>query len=347
MALPNPWYINANARHQAATQRLLAYAAVEGQEGVLGATHLEVRAAQTPNGTIQAYPGAYSVLAKHLGGSFEAYLGKIDVAETVAVNPTNSSGPRTDLVILRVENPYVTGSGAWAAPADTVEGPYVHVRVIEGVDPNLVHVLGHNNTWSAITLARITRPANTGFVNQGHITDLRSLATLREQRLIVINNQSPTIPPIAQDYWTESTPVGNNAQLLGSETGWKDFPSGLSWNVPVPIWALGVDIDVLTQPALTLGSLSGQFRVVFGTDTPDAVPTDFAEDLDGTTRRRPIFMIGGTESLSSGIRGTVVSVKIQARSTNGALPGRLRFEPGSRINLRFNFKRYPVFSDVA
>lgn len=345
MALPNPWYIDSQARHLATQQRLLAFSAMEGREGVLDTTHLSVLDLDTPTDAIQVMPGAYSILAKHLGGSFEAYVGKIQTAETVIVNPTSSAGPRTDLVILRVENPYVSGSGSWAQPADPIDGPYVSVRVIEGVPANTNHVRAYNDTWSAITLARITRPASTGIITQSHITDLRSIAKLGQERIVIIENPPATPPPIAQQYWTESTPIGNNSQLLHSELSWKDFPSGLSWQVPIPEWAQGVDINVLLNPALTQGNIVGEFRLNFGPDIVNSVPTDFNENLDNGVRTRPILMIGGTETLTSSVRGKVVPLKLQARSTFNGAGGRLRAEPGTRINIWLNFKRYPVTSD--
>src|SRR5690606_39772012 len=123
VTLPNPWYIDAEARHQAQTQRLLAYAAIEGKEGVLADDHLAVKDLETPGAAIQVNPGGYSILARHTGGEFEAYVGKIPEAVTVDVSPTDSSGERTDLVILRVENPYVQGSGVWSQPTDPLNGP--------------------------------------------------------------------------------------------------------------------------------------------------------------------------------------------------------------------------------
>src|SRR5580765_3563365 len=166
MALANPWYIDANARHLAAQQRLLAFNAMLGCEGVLQSDHLAVKDLDTPGASITVDPGAYSILARHSGGAYEAYVGKISVQETVAVNPVGSGGSRTDLVILRVENPYVSGSGSWVSPPDPLDGPYAYVRVIEGVTANINHVSAWNNTWSAITLARITRPASTGTILQ-------------------------------------------------------------------------------------------------------------------------------------------------------------------------------------
>jgi len=86
MPLPNPWYIDAEARHMASTQRLLANMATEGQEGVLAAEHLSVRALATPGAGITCSPGGYGVLARHAGGNFETYLGKVSSSLDVGPN---------------------------------------------------------------------------------------------------------------------------------------------------------------------------------------------------------------------------------------------------------------------
>lgn len=345
MPLPNPWYIDAEARHLAPQQRLLAFSAVEGQEGILAAEHLAVTDLDTPGGAINVAPGGYSVLARHLGGSFEAYVGKITAQEQVTVNPTDSTGGRTDLVILRVENPYVSGSGVWAQPADPLNGPYAHVRVIEGVPANTTHVSAVNATWSAITLARITRPASTGIVQQSHITDLRSLARLGEQRIIIIDNPPATPPPIAQQYWTESTPIGNGDELLSTETVFTDFPNQATWQVPVPVWAKGMDVNVLLNPTVT-DDVIGEFRLVVQGEPTGAIPTVFNVNMPtGIGNIRDVMMVGGTESLKPSWCGRVSTMKLQARSTSSTHPGLLRCDPGTRVNIWLSFKRFPVYSD--
>lgn len=349
MALPNPIYIDSSALHSAQAIRLLAYSAVEGRQGVLDKAHLSVAALPTPAGAIQVLPGGYSVLAKHLGGDFEAYVGKFSVAEQVAVSPTSSSGPRTDLVIARIENPYVSGAGVWAVPVDAVNGPYAAIRVIEGVPPNTCDVTGYNNTWSSITLARITRAANTGVVAQADITDLRSLAKLGGERLVVINNPPATPPPIAQQYWTESTPIDNGNQFLGSSVAWTDFPTQATWQVPVPSWATGMDMNILYNPAIT-GSLWGQMRLVAGpsADPGGVIPTEYDVNFPGGPGpARETLMIGGTFYLAPALRGTVVTMKLQAKSNDNSAthPGKLVCSRGTRIAIWLNMKRSPVFSD--
>lgn len=351
MALPNPWYIDAEARHFAPQQRLLAYSAVEGQEGVLGETHLAVSDLDTPGGFIQVMPGGYSVLAKHTGGLFEAYVGKFVEAESVAVNPTDSSGPRTDLVILRVENPWVTGSGSWAEPADPLNGPYVHVRVIEDVPANTNTVQAVNTSWSAITLARITRPASTGIVAQSHITDLRSLAELGGERITIIETPPADPPPIAQSIYFDirNETSGSDDDEIDDDThgssGWLSWPEDADWNVPVPSWATHAEIILQLLGIRQEGEGTyGQLRVQInnGTVITDPVTYDFTTDgqVEGW-RRDPLFAVG-SEYIPSSLRGRVVRFRAQATIEDD--PGRdgtLRWTRGSAAVLQVVFQRSP------
>ena len=351
MALPNPWYIDAEARHLAQTQRLLSYAAIEGKEGVLGEAHLAVMDLDTPGGAIQVMPGGYSVLAKHAGGQYEAYVGKFTEAEQVAVNPTDSSGPRTDLVILRIENPYVSGSGSWSQPADPLNGPYAHIRVIEGVPANTQTVAGVNNTWSAITLARITRPASTGIVQQSHITDLRSLAKLGGERIVIIENPPPEPPPVAQSIYyniRNETSSNDNDTIDDDEhgnSGWLSWPEDADWNVPVPSWATNAEIALQLLGILQEGEGTyGQLRVQINNGTVTTPPVTYDFTTDGEVegwRRDPLFAVGSVYVPSS-LRGKTIRFRAQATIEDD--PGRdgiLRWTRGSAAILQVVFQRNP------
>jgi hypothetical protein len=244
-----------------------------------------------------------------------------------------------------MENPYVTGDGSWTQPGDPLNGPYAHIRVIENVPTNINHVSQHNNTWSAITLARITRPASTGIVDQAHITDLRSLIDLQDQRIIIIDNPPPTPPPIAYQYWTESTPLSTFDQLSNNDTTWKDFPQEANWDVPVPHWAKGMDVNIIMNPWVT-DDIEGEFRLKVAGETTNAIPTDFKVTVpSGISGLHSTIMCGATESLNQSWCGSVVNMRMQARSSDSSKPGDLECTGGVRINIWINFKRFPVYSD--
>ena len=345
MVLPTPYVIDARARHDADVLRAVADLASEGQEGVRGPTHLAVKALATPAGAITVAPGVYSVRNTAVGASFENYIGKVRENELVEVSPTDSSGPRTDLVILIIQNPYVAGTGQWPEPSSPEQGPYAFIRVRENVNPNTQTVKAIDPAWTAITLARITRPANTGIVTQAHITDLRSMIDLTIERIVIVNNPPPDPPPIAQQVWTESTPIGNNNQLPKTQTAWTNFPDQASWKVPVPSWALGMDVLGLLNPTVK-DDVYGEFRLLVDGQPTNAVPVEFNVNFpSGIGDIREMFMVGGTVLLPASVRGREVNMRFQARMTGNPHPGRVVCEPGARVFFQLNFKRFTVVSD--
>lgn len=346
MALPNPMYIDQYARHRASQVRVLNYAALEGQEGVLRADHFRVVSGDTPGAFIDAMPGSYGILARHIGGDFEAYVGKLRIAERADVSPTDSSGSRTDLVILRIENPYVEGSGSWPRPPDPVEGPYAHVRVIEGVQANINHVSAYNNTWSAITLARIERPANTGIVDQSHITDLRSLAKLGGERVIIIENPPVDPPPIAYSTFMEVKHTDDATDRINdTDTTFKNWPVEASWQVPIPSWAHAMDYKVTINPYIDNGSTWGELRLTVDGEPTGGAPTVF--DINYTTDAidmpmKPTIYAAATESISSSIRGEVATMRLQGRALGySSSEAYVSAGRGVQTILELQFKEHP------
>lgn len=345
MALSNPWYIDAEARHLPNTIRLLSYMASEGKEGVGAEGHLAVTDLDTPGASINVAPGSYAIVAKHTGGSFESYVGKVAIQETVSVNPTSSGGPRTDLVILRVENPYVVGSGSWAQPPDPLNGPYAYVRVIEGVPANTNSVQAVNATWSAITLARITRPSSTGIVSQSHITDLRSLAKLGGERVIIIDDPPVDPPPITQAFFLDAKNFSGSEQTMGPSTGsYTHFPTQADWQVPVPSWACGVDVmfQVNNLRLETAGAL-GNYRINIdnGTVLTPATGFDLSHNrpINGW-ERHPLF-VAATVLLPASLRGKMIRFKAEMQITVND-GGTLKWVSGCSMSMWAVFKQFPI-----
>lgn len=346
-----PIYIDANARHRPRSLRLLAHMALAGREGVLEPDDLAVRAFLAPTGQIRVAPGSWGVASTALGGAGEAYADKFTAEIVKTVNPTDAAG-RTDLVILRVKNPYVEGTGDWPIPADAENGPYWDIDVIHGVPPNTNSVHAYNAAWSAITLARITRPANTTVVQQGHITDLRSLVDLSGERIIIIDNPPAEPPPIAEKIWTESTPCQNSATIPSTQTGsWAYFPLAADWQVPIPTWAVGLDVNITCNPQVT-GDVWGGMRLVIDegsgvVDTMGIIPADYDFNyFGGPGPERVTHLVGGTGLLAARHRGKIRRFRLQVRSyDSGNHSGHLAQERGTRVNVLLNFKRVPVVSD--
>lgn len=346
-----PWVIDQDAQVNAQQARLLAYMATDGQQGVLGNTHLRVSQLGTPGASVQVAPGAFAIRHTGVGGEFESYVGKFGAAETAAVSPTGGS-PRTDLVIARVENPHAVGTGSWAFPADPAAGPYWHIRVIEGVTPaNLPSVAAWNATWSAIALARITRPASTGIVQDSHITDLRTLVDLSGDRITIIQPPpptegggdppptTPTVPPIAHDIWTGVLHLSTASTLATGQSAWIDWPAAAKWaEVPIPSWAVECDIFGSFNPQYD-DDVYGEVRLMFHTTAGPSVVFD--RNTDGGWQRDNIPIVGNFQ-IPAALRGKAVQVKLQAHMLDpGNHDGTLKTRTGVYLGIQLNFKRAP------
>ncbi|WIE65959.1 hypothetical protein DEI99_005320 [Curtobacterium sp. MCLR17_036] len=181
MALdPVPFVIGGDAEHGPSVFRQLAYLATNGNEGVVGPGDLKVTALSVPGAGVQVAAGGASILNRV--SSQEAYTARNPNADTTSVKiaATGSSGGRSYLVILRVDNPYIDGNAQ--APADPVKGPYDRFDVIAGVPASTTRLqdIAQYAGVSAITLARVDLPASTGTVTNAMITDLRVLANPHE-----------------------------------------------------------------------------------------------------------------------------------------------------------------------
>lgn len=347
-----PWLIE-NALVTAKQARLVAYLASEGGQGVLGTTHLRVTQQATPAGSVLVLPGAFAITNTAVGGEWETYAEGFATAETLPVTPTGAAA-RTDLVIARVENPSAVGTGSWAIPADPLNGPYRHLRVIEGVTPsNIPDVKTWNATWTAIPLARITRPANTGIVTDAHITDLRSLVSFAADRVTIINNPPPTptdpapdpvpnpvptVPPLAHDVWTGVLHLPTAATLGRNQTSWISWPDAAKFDVPVPSWATTCDILGSFNPQFD-GDIWGEVRLSFGGNAASAVVFD--ENAHDVWQRVNIPVVG-TYDVPSGQRGQIVKVKLQAHMLDpSGHDGTLKTRQGVYLALQVNFKRSP------
>ena len=345
MALPNPIYIDSEAVHPASAVRLLAFAALEGQEGVVENTDLRVTSTPAPSGAIRVMPGAYVVRAKHTGGDKEAYTGKIIEAEDISVNPTPAGVGRTDLVILRIENPYVAGDGSWAQPADPVNGPYAHIRVIEGVPANTQSVIYHNNTWTAITLARVTRGPNRTTVEQNEVTDLRQLASIENDQITEPDPPTSNPPPIAQPFYmdivNESTTSDDHA--FSAQDAWTVWPEDATWSVPIPSWATHAEVflqlhGIQQRDAGIWGRCRVQIDGGVATTTP--VEFDYTDDETGFTRHT--MVAASTVQLPTSLRGKTKQFRAQTYIEDiESGPGELRWTRGSAAILQIVFKKSP------
>jgi hypothetical protein len=305
-----PWLVE-QALHPAEVGRQLAFAAFQGQEGVSSPTDCVVAALDIPGPSIRVFPGSYAILNRAPGYPNQMYTGRVTTEDVVSVQNTTSSGGRTDLVVIRIENPDTEGV---APPQNRDSGPYAFTRVIQNVPSGIVSVNELNLGYSALTLARIQIPPSTSTITNSMITNLRNT---KETPI-----PAPAVFTDVQNYTSNSTlsPPPNGS---GTRTSaWVSWPAPANWQVPVPPWATEAQIYFQVNPELfnnTWGEMrvnfNGRFTAstVFDVNFPMFSGTNICFFTNGGGLRGS-YVVGGRITVASSERGTTVPVKIEART---------------------------------
>jgi len=300
-----PWMVGGNVKHSTNVARLLAYAAFGGQEGIISPKDLEVRERAVPAGSIRVMPGACCILNRAANIEYEAYAGRLPSEDYLDIPATGSGGWRTDLIVARVENPFLTGEPyAEPTPADVAAGnvQFVFTRVIPSVrsgasgvpeHPTAAQVAAAINGMSAIPLASIAIPASTGTITQALIKDLRFISQFREAQVMRVVKPSATITL--------------------SDATWRDIALAA---IEVPEWATHFSARTViggaqfTQPQ-SVGNLRLMLGTTPGTQTAFDVTTDKATDK--------ITLMGGANKIAipAAMRGTTQNIKAQGQKSSG------------------------------
>ncbi|MET8696971.1 hypothetical protein ABZV65_31025 [Streptomyces bauhiniae] len=314
-----PWFVE-NTTASEETLRLIVDAAACGGEGVIAAADLLVTALDAPGAGVQVGPGA--MVAKRrgaAGGGGQSYAARKPTADQEDVAPTGVDGGRSDLVIVRIEDPY--GGETWPEPVDPQIGPYVFTRVISDVPPGTTSIQDVDPGSTAITLARIDLPASTSTVMPGMITDLRQLARPREQ--------------FFRRYLAGAWPQTDDNGAVTSD--WEPFPLGATWTERVPEWATHVTAHVtitgLLHPDTT--EARGQVRVSFDDRHGAGMPYTAAQ------AGRLAVQAGHKFLLDPDDRGQMRDFDIEGIGTAG-FTGLLRADAYTVLSLEVVFSQEPV-----
>ncbi|MFG3715807.1 hypothetical protein [Micromonospora sp. NPDC047730] len=236
----------------------------------------------------------------------------------VPIAATGSGGGRSDLIVARVEDPFMPGE-PWQTPADVKVGPYVYVRVIAGVPAGTTSVAALNLGYSAIALGRVDLPANTGTVTQAMIVDLRRVANPRRERLVI------TVNPGQRYDLTATTFTGPWTNASGS--------------VEVPPWAAKAIIRTsIGGVVVTSGVAWGQIRARLGTLTTQATRWDDTATGDGNRR---FWRDADTLSVPSALRGTTQTVTLEANRAAGSTAG-VYADTSSSLDFDIEFVEAPA-----
>lgn len=297
-----PWLVGGGAEHSAEVGRVLAYACADGGEGIIGAGSFKVVDRVTPDNQVNVFPGAAILHNNSLlpSTAYEAYVARASTSTLVPIAPTTSAGPRSDLVILRVEDPQYA---PWAAPVNPAAGPYAFVRVIQGVPAGTRDIRDLDPsfaiTYPAITLARVDVPASTATIQQSHIFDLRRIA-------------NPRLQDANRSYRTVAAQVYGTGGL--AHTGaFQTWPT--SWTQRIPSWATTCS---LRSHYGSLYVAAGNFQVelrakiTFGATTVASAATGV--DIDSSAYgNRYGLLVADELVLPAALRGKVATFSLEIR----------------------------------
>lgn len=297
-----PWFVGGGAQHSPEVARAFAFAATSGASGVATATDLSVAPLATPGASVRVLPGVALILNASTGGEEQTYTARLPQEDTVAIAATDSSGSRNDLVIARVEDPFMAGE-PWQQPADVTVGPYVYTRVLSNVpasaiaSPQAAADYVEAQGFSAIPLAGISLPASTATVTSGDIVDLRTVADPRSKRDI------ENIP-------STGTPAVGAVNALTSST-YGTWPAAATVSVYIPKWATKAHIRAdVVQYVVKGGNTTGTLRANLGGLVTQV--TSFDENYSGNAFRNALT-IAGTVDIPANLRGTTQTFKVEGR----------------------------------
>jgi hypothetical protein len=305
---PQPILTN-GATHSAQQFRLLVRDLARGAEGVTEGDDLKVTQRSTPGagvtvsdgsgviqGRVNAYQGHYAIC--NTGSS------DVDIAST-------SATPRSDMLIVRVEDPEYEGTLNPATQA------VCYFQVISGVSSSATAI---PDGRTGIPLARIDIPASTSTITNAMVTDLRKVANPRRERTRYLYSPASL---------TEFSGDGVYRTLGGA---------GTPWTIPVPSWATKAIISVdVAGLRLSTNPIFGQVRFLFGSSlTGQSVNIDD----NATGVRRITAMTADTLTIPSAYRGTNQSLTPQFTGQTG-YGGKIGYDGATTILADVEFLESP------
>lgn len=318
-----PWFIGGGAEHPPEVERLLAYAATASNEGVVGISDLKVTAQAAPDGTVQIAPGGAVLRNRYAGGGEQSYIARAALSENLTIPATSAGSGRTDLVVVRIDDPQYPGV---PAPATILNGPYVSTYLIQNVPAGTRTAAELNLGYPAIALAKITQPVSNAAVTNAMITDLREVANPRAQRSVFAINLATGVFDI-QD---------------SSAADGEQWPNSSGWTVDVPEWATQMRVvatwaQVLIPPGNAVGNLWARLGITSGTYVDSAITKYDTPNAAG--QGRATFMLGATLAIPSALRGQRnVPLTLRAkRLSESASTAEIRLDYASSVILDVEF----------
>ncbi|MFE0257290.1 hypothetical protein [Streptomyces sp. NPDC059010] len=308
MTLVQPPMMVRGGRHSARAMRLMIRDLARGRQGVVAAADLKVQPLEAPGPGVRVGDGSALIHGVH---PWQGSYTQSNIGDAVVDVPPTGPFARTDLLVLRVEDPEYEGE----RDPRTEDIGYFHL--VKGVDQDPTVLRG----MTAIPLARITLPRNTAAVTADMITDLRRLANPRTERTL------HTVHPTAQ----EPVPAPHGQ--------WANWPREAAWDVDIPSWATKTTVVVtLSGLRAEAGNIYAELRTRLGEH--NASPT--VVDDDGTTTRRCSVTLADTFTLPPAYRGTRQHLAVQTNQVDKYGGGDLAVARGTTVTCDIAFTESPV-----
>lgn len=306
---PRPLLTN-GATHPAQQFRMLVRDLARGAEGITQGDDLKVTQRSTPGSGVTVSDG--SAIVKGRVDAFQGHYAEANIgAANVDIAATGAS-PRTDMVILRIEDPEYEGT------LNPVVDQVAYFQVITNVSSSATTI---PDGRTGIPLARVTIPASTSTITNAMITDIRKIANPRTERTLL--PQSPSA----------------QSNLIGASTTYAYFSTAPGWTIAVPDWATTVRIKIDVMPMrFTVANYFGSVRATFGASL--TLQPTLIDDNQGTGTRRVGTLVADTLTLPSAYRGTSQLLRVQGAGGDGNL-GRIQVDSGTAMAADIEFIEAP------
>lgn len=321
------WANNGSNEIPAERYREVSWGWSGGQTGVVGPGSLRVRATPTPGGSVQILPGFFTIQATPGGGigyttaPWQSYQRAIYETSTVSINPTGSSGGRTDVLGIVIDDPQYEGT---AETVDWETHQFWRFHVVENAPSGASrpeHFANLNRPF--LPLARIRLPANTGTVTNARITDLRFLAVKR------VENES-FVQPVST---TRNLTLASNASFTELE----QFA-----NIFVPQWATHMKLDGEIIGAASVNALvRGETVLRFNAGGANRLSSTVPWRSEDNNWGRLDLPIAGRIELTEQERGREGFFRFLVRITGGTGTLRLSDEV-AHYRVRVTFEEAPT-----
>jgi hypothetical protein len=307
---PRPILTN-GATHPAQQFRMLVRDLANGAEGITQGDDLKVIQRATPGGGVLVGDG--SGIVKGRANTFQGHYSACNIGSVdVTIAATGGTG-RSDMVILRIEDPEYEGS------LNPATDQIAYFQVISNVSSSATAI---PDSRTGIPLARIDIPASTSTITNAMITDLRKCANPRRSRTLV--TQSPA-----------SISTG-----IGSSLTYSYFSTAAGWNIAIPDWATKAIVKIDVSPLrYDLGNFYGQISATFGASLNVQATT--LDDNQGTGARRIPAIMADTLTLPTAYRATTQLLRVRAAGLTAGQAARIYVDSGTTLVADIQFEEAP------